>query len=122
MYNTPMYNPQIQALQQRLNQFEMQQPQQQKPMPQVVFVADANEASRVQVDVVSGQPTYCIFGNEIICRQWDIAKGGVTSKRFLLQEDINNTPEQEDRLKTIEDTLQEILKKLSTKKAVKDVE
>lgn len=121
MYQQPFYNPQVQALQQRLNQFEMPQQQPQK-LPPVVYVADENEASRVQVDVVSGQPVYCVFGNEIIVRQWDIAKGGVTSKRFLLQDDITSTPEQKDRLKSIEDTLQEILKKVSVKKAVKDAE
>ena len=131
-YNNP-YQQQLQQLQQRIQAMAASAPQQpqiqlnqpQQPPPQIntqedkiLTVANEDVARNINIPL-DGSTTYFKYDDSILARRWNISEGRVCSLIYKVQQEEPQTPvkevmlDNEDRLKRMEGTLQEILKKVT---------
>ena len=125
-YN-PIYNPNL-TPQQRLMQYDNMQMQQVQPQMQnfsVVPVSNVEEANAFRVDI-NGTPTFFFNAskNEVYMKRTNLQTGSADFFTFIGVAQKQEQVKKEDRLKNIEDKLDELIRKqtypINKKKEVKD--
>ena len=115
-YPQPMFNPQMFNVpqQQRYQQPEQQYQQQQQPAAPTIKITNTGskeEALSAQIPM-DGTTTYFVFGNEILAKYFSFVSGKIET-RLYVTETTEKVEEREDRLKNIENKLDELIKKSS---------
>lgn len=110
-YNPQMMNPQMSYPQMRYNPAETQaQPTNSNQQSRVIPTQSRQDALMAQIPM-DGSVTYFVYGNELMAKSFSFLSGKIETKFYQpVTLDVAEEPK-EDRLRNIEEKLDELLKK-----------